>query len=219
MELDDMRTAWRELTEQLSAQRQLNLALLRESRLDSTRRTLRPLYRGQQVQIVCGVVLAVIAAPFWLSHLGESHLMVVGLISHLYALLLIITGARTFRQLQRIDFAVPVVEIQKQIARLEQIHVQNGWLVGLPWWLVWLPISLLGLGLFGVDVYANAPKGWILYSVGFGVIGAAMTVLLYRWAVTSGVPARAARARELASGKGFARAQDYLAEIQRFEEA
>ncbi|MEO0423569.1 MAG: hypothetical protein AAF184_14625 [Pseudomonadota bacterium] len=219
MELDDMRTAWRALTQELSAQRQLNLALLKENRLDSTRRTLRPLHWGQRVQIICGVALAVIAAPFWLSHLGEPHLVTVGVISHLYALTLIITGARTLRQLGRLDFGVPVVEIQAQIARLEQIHVQNGWLVGLPWWLVWLPISLLGLGLFGVDVYADVPRGWILYSVGFGVIGASVTVLVYRWAINSAVPARAARARELAAGKDFARAQAYLAEIRRFEEA
>ncbi len=219
MELDELKAAWREVTAQLDTQREINLALLRESRVDKARKTLRPLYWGQQVQIVCGVVLAVMAAPFWLTHLDQTHLMVVGLISHVYALMLIIAGARTFRKLRSIDFGAPVIDIQKQIARLEQIHVQNGWLVGLPWWLVWLPISLLVLGLVGVDVYAAAPKGWILYSVGFGLVGALLTVVIYQWALRSGVPERAARAREMASGKDFSRAREYLSEIQRFEQA
>jgi serine/threonine-protein kinase len=111
-----------------------------------------------------------------------------------------------------------VLAIQKQFVQLRRFHVRYGMIVGLAWWLVWIPLVMMFfMGAFGADLYANAPA--VIYAgTAVGIAGLLATAWLHRW---SHRPERAQLGRRLddsVTGGSIRRAQAALEEINRFEQ-
>jgi serine/threonine-protein kinase len=68
-----MKRAWQGMHGQLERQQALNARLWTENRLDKVRHGMRPLFWGQVVQIAFGVVLAWMAAAFWVPRMAVTH--------------------------------------------------------------------------------------------------------------------------------------------------
>ena len=64
MELDNLKHAWQTLDRRLEQQNTLQLKIFRDRKLDTLRRHLRPLARGQAAQILCGVALVLLSVAF-----------------------------------------------------------------------------------------------------------------------------------------------------------
>lgn len=127
---------------------------------------------------------------------------------------MIIVAAMVQTQIARLDFAAPVVTIQRQLLTLRKIYAMGGTcVVGLPWWFLTAPLLV---DLTRGAIVKNAPEViWIQPAVGaLGLLG---TAWLYRWAHR---PQRAALARRLdntATGASIRRAQAAAADIGSFE--
>lgn len=215
MELDDMKVAWRELSQRLDAQAALNLGALKSDKLDTMRRGLRPLAWGQAIQIVIGVLVAVWGANFWIAHRDVTHLLVAGLMVHAAGVSMIALGVLMEVLIARIDYAAPVLVIQRQFAQLRKAYVVGGLAVGLPWWVLWVPFGLVLFGTLGVDVYAHAPSA-VWMNVAAGVGGMLATWGFLHWARTR--PKLAKWLSDGAAGTRITRAQARLDEIARFEQ-
>ena len=219
MELDDLKSAWQILDRRLEQQSTLNLHVFREGKLDKTRSSLRPLLWGQVLQILFGAALAILAATFWTQHPDTLHLVIAGLVMHAYAIMTIIFGGVTLGRMGRIDYAAPVLSIQKQLAQLRRLYIINGMCVGLPWWVLWVPfMQMLFMGIFGADLYANI-GAWYWVTVAACMLGLLGTWGLYRW---SRDPRRARIAQAIdasVTGSSLRNAQRQLDEIARFEQA
>lgn len=215
MELDDMKLAWQTLDRRLDTQAALNLQMYRDGRLDKTRSGLRPLVWGQAIQMLIGACVAIWAGGFWTAHTDVPHLLIAGLLVHLYGIGMIAFGAVMQALIARIDYAAPVVTIQRQIAQLRKVYIRGGMLIGLPWWLFWMPFMMVFfMWAFGADIYANAPSV-IMIGTAVGVVGLFLTWLLRRWAARR--PNILKRLDDSAAGRSIKRAQSYLDEIARFE--
>jgi serine/threonine-protein kinase len=217
LELDDLRQALRKLEPQLERDRALNLRLHGALKQDRMRATLRPLFWAHAAQVALGVLMVLPVGRFWVQHLHEPHLLVAGLVVHAYAVAMIALGARMLVLLHGLDFAAPVVAIQKQVARVRRSYVRSGLVVGLPWWLLWLPFAMLVFGMLGFDLYANFSRAWFFSNVAFGAVGIVVTLWLTRslWYRTSATD-RDAKV-EAAAGSAFRNVQRFLDEIARFE--
>jgi len=219
MELDDLKSAWQILDRRLEQQSALNLHLFREGKLDKTRSSLRPLVSGQVLQILFGAALAIFSATFWTQHRDAPHLLIAGLLMHAYAIMTIVFAGVTLGRMGRIDYAAPVLSIQKQLARLRRLYIINGMCVGLPWWVLWVPfLQMLFMGGFGADLYANL-GAWYWANVAAGLVGLLGTWWLHRW---SRDPRRARIAQAIdasVTGSSLRNAQRQLDEIARFEQA
>ncbi len=219
MELDDLKVAWQRLDRQLNRQNQLNLEVLRDKKLDKTRKTLRPLYWGRIAQILLGIVTIIFAVAVWQRNLDSTALFVSGLIVHAYGIVLIASGGVVIERLTKLDYSAPVLDIQKQILRIERAYVTGSWLSGLPWWLMWIPYSLGLASLAGIDLFGEAKgSGWLIWSVVVGVIGMLLTWLWYRWSTSAVRPERAARVNQSLAGSSLTNARRLLAEIEQFEQ-
>ena len=215
MELDDLKATFQGLNARLDRQNALNLALLRENRQEKARHGLRPLAWGQALQMAAGALLVLGSASFWWNHRDVPHLLATGLLFHAYGLALILCGVRMQVLLHRVDFGAPVVEIQKQLARLRRFYVVGGLWIGLPWWLLWMPfMAMVFMGLFGVDMYVNAPR-MLGINLAVGLTGLALTWLFHRWA--QGRPSLARKLSDSIAGTSLTRVQGLLDEISRFE--
>lgn len=218
MEADDLKRAWQHLDQRLQRQHALNLQLLTDRQLDKARARLRPLYRGQLVQIAGGGALALLAGSSWPGFVAVPHLLAAGLLLHAYGVLMVIFGARTLWMLNRVDYAAPVLAIQRQLAELRRVRARAGVCLGLSWWLLWIPFAMLVfVGLFRVDLYSAAPR-WVLAGMAVGAAGLLASWGLYRRSRDPRRPRLAKFVDDSVIGRSLRDAQAQLDEISRFEQ-
>ncbi|MGO9111019.1 MAG: serine/threonine-protein kinase [Thermoguttaceae bacterium] len=196
----------------------LNLGRIRRAQeLASQAKTrLRPFFWGQTIQVVIGILVILMATAYWTAHRDGTHGIVAGLIVHIYGVLMIVLGGITLGRLGRIDFAEPVVTIQKKVAALRSWYIGCQKVLGPPWWLLWMPFTQVIFGVLGADFYAYVP-GVFYVSTAVGAAGLLGTMWLYRW---SHQPSRARLAEKIddvVAGTSLTRARDLLVELEQFE--
>lgn len=211
MELDEMKLAWQALDRRLEQQHALNLQLFRDGRMDKLHRGLRPLVWGQILQMAIGIVLAGVAAAFWIPRLQVMHLLVCGLLVHLYGMLLIAFAARNLYLIQRIDYAAPVLAIQRQLADLRawrvRVEAPVNAVLGC---FVWVPVTWMNLAWYGIDLWSPTFIYWSLSSSLAGLAVVAFVVWFMRRAGMAG------RMEDHAAGRSLQKAQTMLDELARF---
>lgn len=218
MELDDLKSAWKDLDRRLGEQHAIGVRMLRERRLDRLRRGLRPLAWGQSFQILVGIAGSLFFAAFWITHLHQPALLASGLVMHLYCIGLIVLGAVMVTQIARIDYAAPVVAIQHRLLRLRRTYALYGAvLLGLPWWFLYVPlvIVLAGMGS-GADLARNAPA-FICIGLAGGAAGLAASLGFHRWAHRPGGERLGRAVDDGMAGGSIRRAQRMIDELLRFE--
>ena len=216
MELDEMKSAWLALDRRLERQEALQLRTFRESRLDRLHATLRPLLVGQVVQIIVGVLLTFVFAPFWVEHRDTPHLLLIGLSLHAYALMFIVFAARDLYMIQRVDYAAPVLQIQHRLTELRAWRVRVAPVFGAVGCLIWVPFLLwLFEVAFGVDVYAVNPLVvYVFIASGLGCFG--LMVVLLRWLRNPRRERLAKALEDSAAGRSIAKAQRFVDEVAAF---
>jgi hypothetical protein len=216
IDLDDLKAAWQQLDRRLARHEAIALDGLRHRRLDGVRAHLRPLRWGQRVQIPLGVVVVVWAVWTWRTHWDVMNVRVAAIVMHTYGAALILAGVRTLALLDRLDYGAPVLEIQRRLATVQRWYGQSGLVLGMAWWLLWLPALVMLAGAFGIDLLARAPRvlGGYVAACSVGLLA---SLWLVRWAEQSRRPAVRAWAERAAAGDSLFRAVAALDEIRRFE--
>jgi hypothetical protein len=213
MELDDMKQAWAGLDERLDKQYALNFQLLRDGKLDKARRGLRPLVWGQAIQLTIGVLITFWAGAFWATRWHVTHLLICGLLVHLYGILLTVFAARVLYSIQRLDYAAPVLVIQRQLADLRSWRVGvEAPVNGVLGCFIWIPVTWMSLAWYGIDLWS---PGFMLWAIASSLVGLAAVV----WVVW--LMRRAGMARKIednAAGRSLQKAEAMLADIARFEQ-
>jgi hypothetical protein len=213
MELDDMKLAWAGLDQRLDKQYALNFQLLRDGKLDKARRGLRPLVWGQAIQLTIGVLITFWAGAFWATRWHVMHLLICGLLVHLYGILLIVFAARVLYLIQRMDYAAPVLVIQRQLADLRSWRVRvEAPVYGVLGCFIWIPVTWMSLAWYGIDLWS---PGFMLWAIASSLVGLAAVVLVV-WLMR-----RAGMARKIednAAGRSLQKAEAMLVDIARFEQ-
>lgn len=214
MELDELKQSWQALDRRLAQQHVLTLQLQRESRLEKMRHGLRPLWVGQIVQIVAGALLALVAGNFWFEHRQYPHLLFCGVLVHAYGVLMIVFAARNLHLVKQVDYAAPVLDIQRRLAELRawktRVEAPVFFVTGC---FVWIPALLMLFAGLGADVWRLHPEV-VLWLCAGGVAS-----LLLMWAAIR-VIRRVWGARVIereAAGYSVRRAEAVLEEVRRFE--
>lgn len=216
MELDELKATWQALDRRMQQSNAIQLQLFKDGRFNKMRAGLRPLFWGQIVQILFGIVTILIGITFWSQHRDVTHLFWNGLILHVYGVITIIAAGMTLGKIRGIDYAAPVLSIQKQLASVRRTYVGSGIVVGYAWWLLWIPFAVVVFDYLGVDIYTTAP-GFVWISVAIGIVGLLAMWGFHRWASNPHRGAFRQRYLESLSGGSVRRAQRVLDEIAQFE--
>ncbi len=213
METEDLKAAWQSLDRQLQQHNRLNLALVRDTKIDKARRGLRPLLVGQLLQAALGVGLILLGLACWSRNIEVPGLFASGIALHAFGVLTVVMAALTMGLAALIDYSAPVLVIQKQMARLLRFYTVNSSLCGAPWWIAWVVVVIAVAGLGDVDAAAPTPA-WILVSLVLGVVG---TLATWGWTLLRGERTRDASVTCADGGDGIRRGQRLLDEIAQFE--
>lgn len=217
MNLEEMQLVWKQLDSRLERQELIVRMELRDRRLNRARLGLRPLFWGQVLQILFGVLVILLAVAHWTAFRYTPHQLAAGVIVHVYGVLTIILGGITLGRMSQIDYAAPVATIQKQLASLRCMYVRSGMVVGLSWWIIWVPFMMVVFGLLGADFYSNAPFA-IYLGLGIGVVGLLATWIFHRWAHHPNRPRLAKWLDESVAGGSLTKARKIVDEVAQFEQ-
>jgi serine/threonine-protein kinase len=217
MQFEDMKSAWQIFDRRLEEQHAMSLQLFRDARSEKARRGLRPLFWGQVAQILCGLLLVLLGASVWSGHRELDGLFFSGIILHVYGVLAIAFAGIALGMIGRLDYSAPVLAIQHRLARLRSFHIRSGLLLGLSWWLLWIPfVACLLAWLAGANLYAGTGSA-VGSGIAVGIGGLLATGCLYRWARRSPHRPWVQAMNKSMGGASLLRAQTVFEEIRRFE--
>ncbi|MEO8702346.1 MAG: hypothetical protein ABI867_20040 [Kofleriaceae bacterium] len=168
---------------------------------------------GDVLQLVIAIATIAAVAQFWVAHRTTPHLLIAGLALHVYGIAVACATTIQLLLLVRLYYTRPVLEVQRRLARMQRFRARTSLMLGLPWWLLWVPAAMvLAQAFAGVDLYAGSPA-WVWSSLGIGVVGLAVCLWLARRLVP-----RSPFARFLAghSGRNVARAARELDALDEF---
>ncbi|QDT11779.1 serine/threonine-protein kinase [Stieleria marina] len=183
------------------------LLLTRRQLMDRVEGSLRPLFRGQLVQLFIGLSLILLGAQCWARNIQIPHRLVCGVIVHVYGVIVISQAALVCTRIKRIDYSKPVDEIREKLASLRSGYLRSGVIIGIVWWLMWIPVTV-AIG-FDAVLYPQS----LIVSLVIGIIGLVVSLWLYWRAVKPKSPSSELWRRKL-SGESISAAYLALDEIE-----
>ncbi|MBE1162848.1 hypothetical protein IGX34_20895 [Dyella sp. 7MK23] len=218
MELDEMKQAWLALNQQLAQQQTLSWQIFRTHQAERLRRGVRPLLWGQSLQLLLGIAMALWGIGFWSSHLHIWQAMACGIAMQVFGTLAIIFPARVLSLAQTIDYAAPVLEIQRRLAQLRAWRVKvEAPVFAVLGSLIWIPAMLMlfqyAADRAGVDLWSQLSHSltWLLPCAVLSLVFVGIAYALI---------CRLGFRRQLEdsfAGNSVKRAEAMLEEIARFE--
>ncbi len=218
MEDREIKRLWAESNRRLEASTRLNAILVRQWSLRTAGTSLNWLAGGIVFELIVNAIGVALIGAFASAHLREPRFLVPAVMLDVYAIALIVAGARQLAEVHRLDFDEPVVAIQMRLERLRlrRIRTTLATLLFAP--LMWVPLSIVGLqGLFGIDAYA-AGWAWLAANLLFGLAVIPLAVLLARRfgaRLAASTPGRAIA--DAIAGQSLTSALDSIDAIRRFE--
>ena len=202
--LDEQATATANLAQQELAGRML---LTRRQLMERVENSLRPLFRGQMLQVLIGVALIVLGVFCWARNTQIPHRVVNGVILHVYGVIVISQALLVCTRIRKIDYSKSVVDIRNKLDSLRSGYLRAGIIIGFVWWLMWIPVAV-ALG-FDAVLYPYS-----LYpSLAIGIVGFVVSLWLY-WRVLRSVNPSAESWKRKLSGESIAAAYLALDEIE-----
>jgi hypothetical protein len=215
MELDELKASWQSLDRRLERLASINLALVTDNQTRKARWRLLPVLIGALLNVVVGGWLVSVFARFWVAHLDTPSAVIAGAALHLFAVGSVVMGVVQLLLVARINFARPVLVIQRYLALLQTWEARSFYWAWLGAWLLWPALLVAGaMALANVDLWAAAPNV-VLVNVAAGVVMALASVLFHRIARRPGNRLGGWLDRFLTS-HSVARAKSALDELDRF---
>jgi len=219
MELDDLKRHWEDQERKLDASLRLNARLLNDSVLAKAETATKGLTRLLWIELVMNLAAALLNGSFLANHISEARFVIPAACLHLGVIALLAASIRQLVAIGMLDYAAPIVVIQKRLEslRVERIRATKLTLLCSP--LLWTPLLIVALkGLFGVDSYATLGAAFLIANLVFGVLVILLAVWTSRrYAARMGRSPLVQRLMRNLAGHSLSAAAGFLSSISRFE--
>jgi serine/threonine protein kinase len=182
------------------------LLLTRRELMDRVRQSFRPLFRGQLIQILIGIVIIALGVQCWARNTHVPHRVINGVILHVYGVLVIAAAANVLTKINRIDYSKPVDQVRSGLDDVRKAYLRFGSAIGFSWWLMWIPVTVA----VGFDDVLHPYS--LIPSLVVGVIGLTVSCWLVRRVLRSESTSAEKWQKKLA-GESIANAFQALTEI------
>ncbi|MCA9049142.1 MAG: serine/threonine protein kinase, partial [Planctomycetaceae bacterium] len=111
------------------------MLLTRRRLMERVEKSLRPLSRGQWLQILMGIALIALGVWCWARNTQIPHRLVNGIILHVYGVVVISQALLVLTRIRRIDYSKSVADIRRKLDSARSGYLRAGILIGFVWWL------------------------------------------------------------------------------------
>jgi hypothetical protein len=214
MELDELKGAWQRLDQRVQDLTAINRWLVTDAIVRKARWRLAPMVAGAVANVLIGACFAVAAGRFWTAHLDSAPVLISGIAVHVLGVMFIVIGVGRLALARQVDFARPVLDIQRSLASLQRweawsFHAAWAGCCALP-----VAITVSITMAMGPNFWERA-SGYLLSNLVVWLALAAAPLLLYVISRRSG-GRLAARMDAVLTSHSIARARAMLDEIDEF---
>jgi len=216
---DDLKRQWSAQERGLDAGLRLNARLLRGVTQGWAESALGRLLRLLLAELAILAGVGVWLASFLVDRLLEPRFLAPAAVLEAGVVLLVLGLARQILTIERVDYAEPIVAIQKRLAslRVTRVRVLMAALLAGP--LAWIPILIVALrGLFDVDAYRVFSGAGLVTNVIFGLL---LVPLAIRFSRSQAARMEswpfAQRLLRVLAGYNLNAASGFVADLERFE--
>lgn len=133
----------------------LNKSSMNKLQLEKSKNSTKSILRYRIFEVVVFGFIVLVLGRYISNNWGQSHLVISGIIVHVFALVALVGSIGQVVLLQQIDFSKPIVEIRKKIELVNShglLFMKLIFLSAPVWW----SYAIVALDLFlGVDLYVN----------------------------------------------------------------
>jgi hypothetical protein len=215
MELDELKASWQKLDRRVEELTAINRKLLSEAMSRKVRWRLAPVIAGAVANVVIGAFFAVVAARVWSAHLHVLPVLIAGIALHALSVLLIVIGVGRLELARRIDFAQPVLEIQRSLAALQKWEAWSFHAMWVGCWLLTMAIVIaFAIATTGIRFWEHV-SGYLLINMLVWTVFGLAPLLLHVWSRRRNGKL-AARMDAFLTSHSITRARAAVAEIDEF---
>lgn len=140
----------------------LNKSSMEELQLEKSRNSTKKILRYRIFEVVIFSFMALFLGWYIANNWGQTHLVISGVIVHIFTLIAFVGSIGQVVLLQQIDFSKPIVEIRKKIEMVNShglLFVKLVFLSAPVWW----TYAIVALDLFlGVDLYVHLEPDFVV---------------------------------------------------------
>lgn len=140
----------------------LNKSSMNELRLEKSQNSTKKILRYRILEVVIFSFLAIFLGWYIANNLDQTHLVISGIILHVFTLVALVGSIGQIVLLQQIDFSKPIVEIRKKIELVNShglLFVKLIFLSAPVWW----SYAIVAIDLFlGTDLYLYLDPDFVL---------------------------------------------------------
>lgn len=140
----------------------LNISSMNELQLEKPQNSTKKILRYRIFEVVIFSFLAMFSGWYIANNLDQTHLVISGIILHVFTLVALVGSIGQVVLLQQIDFSKPIVEIRKKIELVNShslLFVKLVFLSAPVWW----AYAIVAIDLFlGVDFYLYLDSDFVL---------------------------------------------------------
>jgi hypothetical protein len=182
LDLDELKLQWAGHNQKLDEVIRLNRQLLVSEKLNRARSALRRLATALALEVALQLAVVMALGSFTFDHRTELRFALPAAALDVFAIAILIALSRQIAAALKIDYDLPIVAIQKQIAglRVLRLHYLRGIFITAA--LAWTPLLIIGLKAFaGIDAYKVLGMPYLAANLLFGlaIIPLAMLALRY----------------------------------------
>ena len=170
------------------------------------------LLSGEKTNVV-SLSLVLLGVGCWRQNLDVPGLLVAGIALHAFGVLHIAFAGLVTGLATTLDYALPVLAIQKRLRLLLRVQVLNSNLCGAPWWVPWVLVVIGFAGLSPQAAQLETPT-WIWISRAIGIVG---TLATWWWSLRGTRGPRDPLARMDDGADGIRRNLRVYDDLERFE--
>lgn len=140
----------------------LNLSSMEELQLEKSQNSTKKILTYRVFEVVMFSFLAMFLGWYIANNLDQTHLVISGVIVHVFALVALVSSIGQVVLLQQIDFSKPIVEIRKKIELVNShglLFIKLIFLSAPVWW----SYAIVAVDLFlGVDLYVHLEPDFVV---------------------------------------------------------
>tara|TARA_B110001450_G_C17645012_1_gene490845 strand:+ start:670 stop:1329 length:660 start_codon:yes stop_codon:yes gene_type:complete len=140
----------------------LNLSSMNELQLEKPQNSTKKILRYRIFEVVIFSFMALFLGWYIANNWGQTHLVISGIILHVFTLIALVGSIGQVVLLQQVDFSKPIVEIRKKIELVNShglLFVKLIFLSAPVWW----SYAIIGLDLFlGFDIYVHLEQDFVV---------------------------------------------------------
>jgi hypothetical protein len=217
--LDELRKEWSDHSRRLDERLRLSADLLRDDWIERQRERVRKVGPCAKFSLAVWIAAVVLLNIFLATHANQPALFLTALVLDLWVIATGVVQVRQQQALRNLDFGLPLLELQAQVASLRIARIRSfnlAFLTGQIVW--WIPFVVVVAGALGVNLYLS-PKFRIYaaWNVAFGIAFIPLAIWLSRRYGER--LSRSSIVRHIAdsiAGRDIAVASEYLEKLARF---